>query len=273
MGVVDLAVTAYIVAMGGTAAEIGAVAGPLGVAAALFVLAALLVLNKETVACAIYGTICLTSLDSIRNETGKAVWAMFNASAYADGFDLGQLALAARTASAAAASQWRARMLDPAADAASAAGLEQSLRGQAERVSAVESAARALRHAAAAAVEQLDDFASGPFVNAEGRSSEGYGSHCTPLAGCFHFAGDVAVLKRVGSSWDMLGRWRWRPLMASVTAGELSQYAFAFTITETNAIDVGEYQRWSSKAGAAIQRVSSSFEELVGAQAALAAPR
>lgn len=273
MGAVELALTAYFVAMGATAAEISAVAGPLGVAAALFVLAALLVVNKETVACAIYGTICLSSLDPIRNETGKAVGALFNASAYANGFDFGQVALAARTASAAAVLQWRARMLDPSADAASAARIEESLRGQAQRASAVESAARALRHAAAAAVEQLDDFASGPLVNAEGRSSEGYGSHCTPIAGCFHFAGDVVVLKRVGSSWDMLGRWRWRPLMASVTAGELSQYVFAFALTEANAIDVGEYQRWSSKAGSAIQRVSSAFDELVRAQAPLAGPR
>jgi len=271
MGVVELTAAVYLFTLGATAAEIGATAGPLGAAAALFVLAALLVLNKETVACTLYGTICFSSLDAIRNGTGNAVQAMFNASAYANSFDLGMLALAARMSSASAASQWLSKILGLAGDPSGPQSLETSLRNRANHLSAVEQAIRNLRHGVFAAVEQLDDFASGPFVNSEGRASEGYAEHCTLTEGCIHFAGDVTVSKRVGETWDSLGRWRWRPLLATVQISELEQYSFGFTLTQTNAIDVKEYERWSGKANEAVQHVADAFEALVEEQKALAA--
>jgi hypothetical protein len=231
---------------------IGFKAGPIGAIVALFLLAALLVANKEMVASAIFGTLPYSALSDVRAQVGGAVAVAFTAAAAANAMD-GPKILQARRASSAQAAAWWLRAATASGPAMASAWAERAL-GLQQRARAFGSLADAsgrLRFAARALVEQADDFASPPYDVDPGRNTEGYRAFHTP-AGWFNFSGEVVVnLTAPGQPNATLGRPDWRALFAAITPDTLPSYNCTYTLTDTNGIKEGEFSRWAGKLGAA----------------------
>ncbi len=248
----------------------GVTGGPVGLAASLFVLAALLVANKEQVASALWGTIPYSALPGIRSNVAETLNASFSAAASANSVDRARLHEAARTSASAASSAW----LD-AALARDRAGARAALdRGEAWRVRAAAAsrlaqASAAMHFAAAALAEQLDDLASPAHQNDEGRRSEGYGYHFEPGKE-IHYRGDVRVFRMFeGGMKSPLTRAEWRALLETVEPAGLATYTFAYNLTETNGIPLSEYEKWGDKVAASGAMLEAAFEELLGAETAI----
>lgn len=243
------AVAADILVLTGSIATKG---GPLGIAAGLFVLAGLLVANKEKVASAIYGTLPYEALGEVRAQVADALNISFAAAAAANAANLLRLAHAQRAAAAAASAAWHASLTATNATAASRedrASAQWRTRGEA--VSHLGEGALRLRFAAAALAEELDDLASPLFANDLGRRTEGYGFHYEGFKQ-IHYRGDVRVVERLqGEFNNTLLRGEWRGWLVRLLPEDFARLRFAFDLTETNGIPQSEFARWADKVAAA----------------------
>ena len=237
--------------------------GPIGVAASLFVLAGLLVINKEAVASAIFGTLDYGTLRKLEGNMSEAVATGFAGAAAANALDLPRAGQARRAASAAAAAGWLTSALTPDGEAADAAARRsEAARARSAVLGGLLDASLRLRFAARAFVEQADDFASPPYDVAPGRHTEGYRAFHT-LTGSFNFSGDVVVnFTMPGGANATLGRDTWRGILENVGADGLGPYTFAWTISDTNGIKVDEFTRWADRleaAGAEFTRCAAEY--------------
>lgn len=226
--------------------------GPIGIAASLFVLAGLIVANKEKVASAIFGTLDYGQVDELRPGMGETVGVSFAGAAAANSLDVPRALQARRAANAAGAEAWLSSAVSSQGEAAaSAASRSITARGRAAALGALLDASARLRFASRALVEQADDFASPPFDTAPGRNTEGYRALHT-LGGWFNYSGDVVVNQTMANgSVYTLGRASWRGWLEHVTDDTLPALSFEWTIAETNAIDADEYARWAQRLSAA----------------------
>ena len=234
------------------AGAIGFKAGPIGAIAALFVLAALLVANKEMVASAIFGTLPYSALADVRAQVGGAVSVAFTAAAAANAMDGPKMLQARRASAAQATASWLAAATASGPAMASAwADRALELQQRATAFGSLADASGRLRYAARALVEQADDFASPPYDVNPGRNTEAYRAFHT-LAGSFNFSGDVVVnLTTPGQLNATLGRSDWRALFPAITPETLPSYNCTYALTDTNGINEGEFSRWAAKLGAA----------------------
>ncbi|HKZ58864.1 MAG TPA: hypothetical protein VJ547_03315, partial [Candidatus Thermoplasmatota archaeon] len=241
--------------------------GPVGIAASLFVLAALLVANKEQVASAIWGTIPYGALPGIRSTVAETLNASFGAAASSNSMDRARLDAAARSSSASGSKDWLDSLM--AADSEDAQDAFQGSRAwtaRAEAAARLAGAASRLHFAAAALAEQLDDLASSAFLADEGRRSEGYAYHFEPGKEV-HYRGDAQVaLLFEGGLRANLTRAEWRALLEAAEPADLPRYAFTYDLTETNGIPLGEYERWADKVQAAGAALEAAFEGLLAAE-------
>lgn len=257
----------------GMVATTGVAGGPVGLAASLLVLAALLVANKEQVASAIWGTLPYEALAGVRSAAAETLNASFQAAALANSVDRARLEEAARASCQAAATSWLdARLEGDLQSALTAMRVGGAWQLRAAGALRLERTADAMHFAAAALAEQVDDFASPAFVNDEGRRSEGYGFHFEPGKEV-HYRGNAEVARVFqGGMKSALWRGEWRALLGSVVPAKLPGFAFAYNLTQTNGIPVSEYQRWGEKVGAAGAGLERAYLELLAAQESLAGP-
>lgn len=235
-----------------TAGMIGTKGGPIGVAAGLFVLAALLVANKEKVASAIFGTLPFEALPAARAQAGEALKIAFSGAAAANQADGLRVAQARRAASVSSASSWLRASTSSEEDAwiQAEAGTAAS-RERARTFGAFLDSAASLRTAARALAEQLDDFASPPYSADGDRSTEGYRALHTP-AGEFSYAGNAVVNVTTPAGLNRtFSRPEWRTLLSSLRPEEVAELEFAFSLTDTNGIPQSEFGRWSNKVASA----------------------
>jgi hypothetical protein len=235
--------------------------GPVGIAAGLFVLAALIVLNKDKVASAIWGTLPFEAVDEIRAQVGAAVKIGFTGEAVANTLSLERLAQARRAASASRASAWLASVTESASDASELA-LSKSTRGavSASAIDALIDSTLRLKASSTALVEELDDFASPPYDVDTGRLTEGYRALHT-LAGEFPYRGSVVVIDAPeGTHGREIIRAEWRGFLRTLTTGDLPNWSFAYELTDTNAIPQSQFSLWSGKVTAAGGAFESAFQ-------------
>ena len=115
-------------------------------------------------------------------------------------------------------------------------------------------------------VEQLDDFASPPYDVDEGRHTEGY-RYLHTLSGTFEYRGNTLVID--SATHRALIRAEWRALLGTLSVGGLSNYTFAYNLTDTNAIPQSEFLAWSAKVSAAGKAFETAFSEFSAAAARL----
>jgi hypothetical protein len=240
--------------------------GPVGIAAGLFVLAALIVLNKDKVASAIWGTLPFEAVDEVRSQVGDAVKLGFTGAAVANAVGLDRLTQARRAASASAVSAWLASMTastPQARDLARAKAVHDGT-SAAALDGLIDSTLR-LRASATALVEELDDFASPPYDVDAGRLTEGYRALHT-LSGEFTYRGNVVVVDAPeGTHGRQVIRDEWRGLLRTLTTGDLSNWSFAYELTDTNGIPQTQFSLWSAKVTAAGGAFEDAFQALSAA--------
>ncbi|HEX9708405.1 MAG TPA: hypothetical protein VGB42_00290 [Candidatus Thermoplasmatota archaeon] len=227
-----------------------AAAGPIGIAAGLFVLAGVIVLNGQMVASAAFGAlnpderVQFASAMGNRTHDLARVLASVNganpdaADAASRASSLASARLHAAAATAAAPGE-RARLLEEG-DAARAGALTLATRAHLER---------ALRHAAVAAMEQMDDFASGNHTRDPGRRTEGYGMLEKVDAnqggwGRFPYGGDLVVQDASALPTHTLSREEWRALLPRLETPDLARITFGYRLTPTDGIPIRQAERF-----------------------------
>lgn len=214
--------------------EAMAAAGPIGIAAGLFVLAGVIVLNGQTFASAAFGSLNPEDRVAFESAMGNRTRDLAHVLAYANGLNPAASEAAARASSLAAARPGSGR------DEAVQNALRYSERAAAER---------ALRHAALAAMEQMDDFASGNHTADPGRRSEGYGQLEKVDAnqggwGRFPYGGDLVVQDSSPAGTHTLSRPEWRSLLPTLVTADLAHITFGYRLTPTDGIPVEEAKRF-----------------------------
>jgi len=262
-GVVSVGAGAILLAYGAPLAD----AGPLGIAAGLFVLAIVIVLNGQFVASKLWGALTFDERDSFESAIANQTRALSRVVASANSIDAGRLDRSARSMGVLAADMWAASLMDadsPTRTAAQARAAE-AARG-ASRAFEMADAQRALRHASIAALLELDDFASEPYLAAAGRSTEGYGTirHFDinlDFSSTHPYDGQVRVIDATKNPVLRVARSNWTSLLPSLTEENLPQFWFGFELTVTNAIPLKEAERFVQTCNAAGERVSALISQ------------
>jgi hypothetical protein len=248
-----------------------AAAGPIGIAAGLFVLAGVILLNGQTFASAAFGTLDPGERVAFESAMGNrtrdlAKLLAFSNRANPDGADA-----AARTAALASA---RLGLLAQTARTTTewqrfAMGRD-GAREEALRLSGRASAERQLRHAAIAAVEQMDDFAGGNHTRDPGRLTEGYGELRkvdlnAGATGRYPYGGDLVVQDVSSLPTHTLTRAQWRALLPTLQTPDLAHTTFGYVLTATDGIPTNEAERFvvvCRAAGALINEVLEDYQAL-----------
>jgi hypothetical protein len=248
-----------------------AAAGPIGIAAGLFVLAGVILLNGQTFASAAFGTLDPGERVAFESAMGNrtrdlAKLLAFSNRANPDGADA-----AARTAALASA---RLGLLAQTARTTTewqrfAMGRD-GAREEALRLSGRASAERQLRHAAIAAVEQMDDFAGGNHTRDPGRLTEGYGELRkvdlnAGATGRYPYGGDLVVQDVSSLPTHTLTRAQWRELLPTLQTPDLAHTTFGYVLTATDGIPTNEAERFvvvCRAAGALINEVLEDYQAL-----------
>lgn len=228
-----------------------AAAGPIGIAAGLFVLAGVILLNGRTFASAAFGALNPQERAAFQSAMANRTRDLGHVLAFANGLDPAASADAARATSLVAA-----RL----------AGSREEAIETALALSARAAVERGLRHAAIAAMEQMDDFASGNHTKDPGRATEGYGQLEKVDAnqggwGTFPYGGDLVVQDTSVPPTKTLSRPEWRASLPVLVAADLTHIHFGYRLTATDGIPVREAERFAGACAAAGELLGELLDE------------